>query len=117
MIRAGQLRHRAVVQEPVRTENATGEEVVTYQDCFEAFAEIKGIRGVMVENAKQVAPESTHKIMMRYGPNNLVNESHRILICSREYDVLFVDDIKLKGRWLEIHVKQRKGAYGDKSGY
>jgi SPP1 family predicted phage head-tail adaptor len=116
-MRSGELRHRAIIQRPVRAVSATGEETVTYQDDFTASVGIKGIRGVMVENARQVAPDSTHKIMMRYMMGRTLNETNRILIGCNQYDVIFVDDIMLKGRWWEIHVKQRMGADGDQSGY
>jgi SPP1 family predicted phage head-tail adaptor len=117
MIRAGQLRTRATFQRPVRTLNDIGEEVVTYEDDFEASVSIKGIRGSMVENARQVAPEATHKVMLHYCKDRVLNESTRMISCGREYDIIFVDDVQLKTRFWELHVKQRKGAHGDQTGY
>ena len=116
-MRSGELRHRAIFQRPVRSVSGTGEETVTYEDDFTASVGIKGIRGSMVENAQQVAPDSTHRIMLRYMMGRTLNETHRILIGIKQYDVLFVDDIMLKGRYWEVHVKQRMGADGDQSSY
>ena len=116
-MRSGELRQRAIFQRPVRVVSGTGEETVTYQDDFQASVGIKGIRGVMVENARQVAPNSTHKIMLRFMKGRVLNETHRVLIGCNQYDVIHVDEIMLKGRYWEVHVKQRMGADGDKTSY
>lgn len=117
MIRSGALRHRATIMRPVRAVSTTGEETVTYEEDFIAFAELKGIRGVMVENAQQIAPDATHKIVIRFMAGRILNETRRICVGVNEYDIIFVDDIMMKGRWWELHVKQRLGADGDKTSY
>lgn len=115
-MQAGKLRHTALLQRPVRSTLATGEEVVSYADDLRCQAEIKGVSGRVQELAKQIAPTSTHVIRMRANQNHIVNESSRIIINGRVYAVRYVDNVMERNIWLEIYVSEHRGGTGDRSG-
>lgn len=116
-VRSGDFRQIATIEKPARDTLPNGEKVVRYEPDYMAYVSIKGIRGSMVENAKQVAPEASHKIMLRFMRGQTLDESRRINIKGNIYDIHFVDDVMMQGRLWEVHVKQQRGAIGDQAGY
>jgi SPP1 family predicted phage head-tail adaptor len=110
-------RHRAIFQKPVRTVSSTGEETVSYIDDYLASVSIKALRGKLLEASKQIAPTASNMIELRYSGDKTLNETYRIKIGGLIYNVLFVDDVRLKHRDWEILVEQNRGANGDQSGY
>jgi head-tail adaptor len=116
-MKAGEGRHRALFQKPVRSVSITGEETVSYVDDYQASIGIKALRGNLLEASKQIAPTATNMLSMKYSGDRTLNETYRIKIGTLIYNILFVDDVQLKHRDWEILVEQNRGANGDQSGY
>lgn len=66
-MRAGRLRHRIQVFEPVRTEDTTGEELVTWAPLLHCWAEISPLKGGERMLGREISHEVTHQVDMRYG--------------------------------------------------
>jgi SPP1 family predicted phage head-tail adaptor len=116
-MRAGQMRHEATFQRPVRTTDEVGQEVVTYEDEFEDMVEVKAMSGKMLQRAQQIDVSASHVINMRYQEDYRLTEQHRIKIGCNTYDIKFIDNVKERDIWLQVYAEQHKGAYGDQSGY
>lgn len=65
-MRAGMLRHRVVIQQPVETKNNYGEIEVTWADLATVRASILPLRGREFFAAKQFNVEADFKIGMRF---------------------------------------------------
>lgn len=63
---AGKLRHRVVFQEKSATQNALGEEVITWLPVTAAWAQVETLSGrEYIEQARSDA-ELTHKVTIRH---------------------------------------------------
>lgn len=69
-MRAGQLRHRLIVERPVVTEAPDGSQVVTYAPAYEdpVWGRIEPLRMTEQLIAAQVDARMTHRITLRYLP-------------------------------------------------
>lgn len=65
-MRAGNLRHRIIIQKQKVTKNAYGEDIVTWVDDATCQARIRALRGREYFNAQQAQADVTHDILMRY---------------------------------------------------
>lgn len=65
-MRAGQLRHRITIQEPVETRDSYGSVKTTWSDLCTVWAGIWPIRAKEYVSAGQTQSEVTHTIRIRY---------------------------------------------------
>ena len=105
MIRAGALRHCAIVQEAVRSIGTTGVPTVTYEDIDTVKCSITSTRGSVAETYRQISPQSTHVVKMRYYKH--IKADDRLVINSVAYDIDHVDNVKQMNRWLEVLVHEQ----------
>lgn len=83
MIRAGKLRHRIVIQEPVETQDQTNGAVnVLWQDLATVWAEIAPLSARDLIAAQAEASKVTTRITIRY--NNYINSKMRIYHASKD---------------------------------
>ena len=76
-MRAGKLRHKITIQSYTDTANDFGEVSKGWSDLASVWAFVRPLRGNESYYNKQVAPEMTHEIRMRYRsdiqPNYRIN--------------------------------------------
>lgn len=66
-MRAGSLRHRVTIQRSaLGTADANGEQLEVWSDVSTVWAEVRSLTGSEGWKAKQVQPESSSQITMRY---------------------------------------------------
>lgn len=66
-MRAGNLRHRVTIQRlALATADAYGEQTEVWSDVATAWAEVRPLTGTEGWKAKQVQPEATSQVNMRY---------------------------------------------------
>jgi len=65
-VRAGQLRHRVVINQATYTRNTTGERIASTPTTTTVWAAIERIAGNEKYEANRVVIESTHLITIRY---------------------------------------------------
>lgn len=68
MLPLGKLRHRIAIEQRTLTRNAYGEEVETWGVLFQAWAQVRALRGNELFKAQQVQSSCTHEVLMRYRP-------------------------------------------------
>ena len=117
-VRAGQLRHRGVIQNVVETRNSIGEQLIAFEDIITVWMSIVQIKGNEIDIARQTAPNSTHLIRMRYVPG--FTERNRIklkdptqAISDRFFNIERINDIDLRQKIMEIEAIEDKTADGD----
>lgn len=67
-LRAGQLTRRLRIQSRSSTQDSFGGPNLTWVDVATVWAEIRPITGRELENARQIASEVSHQILVRYQP-------------------------------------------------
>lgn len=67
-MRAGQRRHRLLLQQPTRTQNALGEPITTWTDVATVWAQIEPIKGSERLVANQLLADLDTRIVIAYGP-------------------------------------------------
>ena len=94
MIDAGRLRHYATVQNPAYGEpDARGQVHESWQTVYgNVPSEILTMSGRELELAKQIVPQATTKITMRY--HSSVTNKSRIVWQGNVYNVEYVDNVQ-----------------------
>lgn len=67
-MRAGRLRHRLVIEEPVSVRTSTGAERVEWRAFAEVWAAIEPIRGKEQEQSGQLLGDVDTKVFVRWSP-------------------------------------------------
>jgi len=99
-MRAGLLRHRVMLQEPIKAQNDVGEEEIVWRDVKEVPAEVLEMRGREYLTAREVHSELTTTIRIRHRTD--VTVEWRVTHGSRAYDVEHVVDLGGRRRELEL---------------
>lgn len=88
-MRAGQLRHEVVIEQPTETSNEYGDEITGWTTFDTVFASVEPIRGREYFLAQNVSQEEshqvTHRIRIRYLSGVL--PTFRITWGSRAFDI------------------------------
>ena len=103
-MRAGRLRHRITLQQPVRTEAADGERVVTYVDVVTVSAEVLSPKGRSYLAAREAHAELTTIVTIRYRSD--IQPSWRATFGDRVLEVDHIADLQGRRRYLELHCKE-----------
>ena len=103
-MRAGKLRHRVTIQEPIITQNDYYETVETWQDFAMCDASIGPLTAREFFNAAQVQSDVTHKVEIRYVPG--VTSAMRLLFGSRVLNILAVLSADERGTSQELLCKE-----------
>lgn len=110
-MRAGQLRHRVVIQSKSVSQNGFGEEVVTWVEVVTVWASVEPVRGRELIEAGQDVAERMTRIRMRY--QQVLPEWRVVWLdragVTRVYDVLSVVNPAERGILTELQVREVVG--------
>lgn len=96
----GELRHRITFQKLTTTTNENGFEVETWENYKTVWAAITNLHGREYFEAAAVQKENTVKFTTRYFKDP--DTSMRILFQGRQYNIISIDNIKYKNKYIEI---------------
>jgi SPP1 family predicted phage head-tail adaptor len=103
-MQAGNLRNRITVQDKNVTQNAYGEEVITWTTVDEVWAAVEPLMGREFMAAKQVQAEVSTRIRMRFIPG--LAPEMRVLFGSRVFEILSVQHVYERRRELILMCKE-----------
>lgn len=102
---AGKLRHRLVVERLTESQSATtGEVADAWAAVATYWALVEPLAGDELFESRQVAPEITHKVTLRYGAD--VTTADRITWGSRTFGILAMIDVGERREQLELSCKE-----------
>ena len=101
----GSLRHRVVLERPVRTTRDGGTAIISWASVGSAFARIEQVAGREIEIADGIAARVTHKVLMRHRADVL--PQMRIVAGARILEIDAVLDHDGRGRWLQCLCKEK----------
>lgn len=104
-MRAGRLRKRVSIEEPVRTLDAHGQPIVTWREIAQVWAEIMPVSGDEQKRAMVVQGEVTHRITLRYTPD-LTGPEYRIRWNGRIFQVTSRLNYMELGRELDVMCRE-----------
>lgn len=84
-MRAGNLNHRVAVLKPVRVQDATGQEVVSWSEVGQRWANVKTLGGRELMYARQAQSRTTHTVTLRYDPD--IDATHKVKLGDRTMNI------------------------------
>jgi SPP1 family predicted phage head-tail adaptor len=99
-MRAGSLRHRITIQEPIKTTDAHGGQSITWNGYHVCWAEIVPEDGSEKVVAEQSTSLTTHTVKIRY--DSRVISEHRVLFGIKPLNIVSVINVDLKNRQLVL---------------
>lgn len=99
-MKAGRLRHRVTIQKATVTQDGSGQPVETWSNMEDIYAQVEQVSGRELVLAKQVSPDTTHLITIRYALH--VDSIKRVKFGSRVFNVLNVNHIENRQRTIEL---------------
>jgi SPP1 family predicted phage head-tail adaptor len=103
-MKAGSLRHRVKIQQPVETVDSTGTTQVKWVDVAETWASIEPLEGREFFAAKQINPEVQGRIRIRY--RDEITPKDRVVYNGREFDILAILNREERNIELELLVNE-----------
>ncbi len=97
---AGRLRHRVTLQQPLKSQDATGAEVLSWSTVTTVWAEVLELRGREYLAEREVHSDVTAKIRIRYRAD--VTVEWHVLFGTHTYDVTHAVDLMGRRRELEL---------------
>jgi len=108
-MRAGQLRHRIVIQEPVSSTGGgvSASRKQSFEDSRTVWGAVYPLRGVELLTAQQLGSEITSRIRIRY--TNGITPRNRIKLgdSTTYYDIVSVVNPEARNIYLDLMVKER----------
>lgn len=105
-MRAGRLRHRLTIQEPVTSRGDSGEELVTWVTRGTVWAGIEPIRGKEALTANQILADLDTRIVIRWsGFVDDMTAKWRVLHKTTTYNIVSIAHKNLGQREVEIMAK------------
>lgn len=104
-VKIADLRHRVLVEEPVRTPDGGGGAIQTWSPIAEVWAAIRPLNGSERVVADTIAGRITHEIWIRWREG--VGPHLRLRYGSRIFDLLSVLDVDEQHRFLRCLVEER----------
>ena len=96
----GELRHRMTFQKPVISTNENGFEIETFENYKTVWSKVSNLSGREYFEAAAVQKEKTVKFLIRAGVD--IDETLRILFNDKIYNIIFIDNINYKNKYIEI---------------
>lgn len=96
----GVLRHRVSIQKVILAKNDNGFEVEQWHDYKTVWAAITNLQGREYYAAAAINAENTVKFKIRYTEG--IENSMRILFKDKTYNVISIDNIKYRNKYIEI---------------
>ena len=103
-MRAGLLRQRLAVQSVTRSQNNYGEPTDSWSTLTTIWGSVEPLQGRELFTARQVNPELTHKITVRY--STAITPDKRIAFGSRAFDINQVRNIDERNKTMELICKE-----------
>lgn len=94
----GSLRHRVVIERPVRTAGDGGTATIDWTAIGSAFARIEAVSGREIGLADSIAGRVTHRVLIRW--RNDVLPEMRFVSSARAYHIRAALDRDGRKRWL-----------------
>jgi len=96
----GPLRQRITIQTPSTAANEFGELILTYTSGNTRWGSIEPLNGRELWQAKQVSPDVTHKVTLRY--DSTITPRCRLLFGSRTFNVESVITVDERKRFMVL---------------
>lgn len=84
-MRAGRLRHRITIENPVESPGAYNEARFIWQKLIDTWASVKPLQGREYFASQQAQSEVTHEVMMRYCEG--ITPRSRVVFGERVFDI------------------------------
>lgn len=97
---AGQLRHRAQLQQPRNSQDSYGQKVPVWETVATVWVSVEPISGRELTQASQTQADATHRVHLRYYPG--LAPRWQLLYRGRTLRALSVRDIEERGIWMEL---------------
>lgn len=104
---SGRLRNRVTVQSMSTTQDAVGQETISWTDVATVWAQINPLSGRDYYTQSGEHAEITHEILMRHGTT--VRPGDRIVYGSRNFDVRAALTVQERDAWLKLRVVEKDG--------
>lgn len=104
-ISIGSLRHRILLEQPVRAATEGGAASIDWSSVAEVSAKILPQRGQEIFDSDQFSGRVTHRITLRYRAG--VTPEMRFRLGARILEILSVRNVDERGRWLECDCEER----------
>ncbi len=98
-MRAGDLRHRLIIESPQRLSDGAGGAVVTWAQVASVWAHIKPVTAREFRSAEQRAEKVTHKITLRYRSD--INATMRLVGEGRIFNIEAIINEAERDQWLK----------------
>jgi len=105
-MKIGDLRHRIIFQQPVKTPDGYKGHTVTWQDLFTVWGSVEPLSGREYFYAHQIKAEVTHRVRTRY--NEKVTTEMRIKHKGRILAIESVIDLEEKREIQETLAREEK---------
>ncbi len=96
----GELRHRITFQKPVISIGENGYEYEKYENVKTVWAKVTNLSGKEYFEAAAIQQEKTVKFLIRFEAS--IGESMRILFNEKFYNIVFIDNLSYKNKYVEI---------------
>ena len=111
MIRAGELRHRIIIQQPTLEQDEYGAEIPDWAQWRRAWAKIEPLSGREFEYGRSFAATVTHKMTIRYTADLLT--TYRILFRERLFQINGAIDPEERKREMVLFCTEMVGVTDD----
>ena len=105
-MRAGKLRYQITIQSPGTTQDAYGQETGNPVTVTTAMADVYQMSGRELWYAKQIQPQATHRVVMRYQAG--ITPEMFVVFQGRTLNIVDVNDVDGLHRELDLVCTERK---------
>lgn len=95
-----ELRHKIILQKLTTSTNENGFEEEVWEDYLTVWAGVSNLYGREYFEAAALQAEKTVKFTVRFIKD--ITESMRILFEGKQYNIISIDNIKYRNRYMEV---------------
>lgn len=95
----GRLRHRVVLQRPVRSSGEGGTATISWENFGTAYAAIEAVSGSEMERSDGLSAKTAHRLTLRYRAG--IVPDARIVSDGRIFEIRAALDIDGRKRWIQ----------------
>lgn len=100
----GRLRHRVLLQRPVRNDDEGGAATISWEDIAIVSAAIEAMSGSERELSDGLAARTSHRVTLRYRAD--VSPDARLVAGARIFEIRAALDVDGRKRWLQCHCEE-----------
>jgi SPP1 family predicted phage head-tail adaptor len=109
-MKIGPMRQRVTVQTLSESADSYGQMIKSWTDAGSFYAEVRNLSGREAVNARQIKPEVTHQVRMRYVGQLFASPgllpSMRLLFGAAQFNILWVNDVDNRHREYRLLVQE-----------